>query len=166
MKTRRFTPADIDAVRALVGTQRALVLYPPYTYWLIASYFGDSSFVLEDDAGIAGYIGALPVEDGRVMFIWHFIVTADRRETVRGDALVNRVIDAALARGCGYLRATIGVGNRRSYNAMSRILARRGLTVRHMGTERLNDQGVKDACVFDVYQSDLSALAQSASGAA
>lgn len=159
MKVRNFTATDIDPVRALVARQPSLVLYPPYAYWLLATGFSDCSFVLEGETGIVGYIGALPVEAGRAMFIWQFVVGAEGRETVRGDALVNRVIDAALARGCGQLRATIGLGNRKSYNAMSRILARRGLAVRHQGTGRLNDFGVTDAVVFDIYQSDLSVLA-------
>jgi ribosomal protein S18 acetylase RimI-like enzyme len=154
IKVRNFTSADINEVRLLIGAQDALVLYPPYTYWLIARYFNETSFVIEYDGKIAGYIASLPVSEN-ILFIWHFIVSVKYRGLIRGDDLLSKIMDIALANDYKYIQATARVDNVDIFNCTSKAAKRRGLELQKIGSDSVYDFASNETINFDIYQCDL-----------
>lgn len=155
MHIRHFAKEDINGVQLLISSQRSLVLYPPYTYWLISHFFASTSFVLEHEGRIIGYIGGLPINNKKILFIWHYIAHTTFRGRISGYGLINTVIDLGLEQGYQFLQCTIRQDNLKSYNSMKRALQRRGLKLEPKGTESLYDVTSNETITFNMYQCPL-----------
>jgi hypothetical protein len=59
---------DSETLFNLAKNNPPLDVHTPYTYWVIAKYFSDTSFILEQNGVPIGFITAL--ETPEFIFIW------------------------------------------------------------------------------------------------
>jgi L-2,4-diaminobutyric acid acetyltransferase len=121
---------DSDAA-VLLGLARRcppLDVHTPYTYWTICRYFGDTSFVVEDEAGVAvGFVTSLV--SGETLFLWQIGVLEPWRGAGVSEQLLEAIKDAVIARGLARVETTITPSNGPSNGVFRRYAARLGVEI-------------------------------------
>jgi predicted GNAT superfamily acetyltransferase len=118
IRLRRPTPDDHAEVVAAIPpwwgmpASESLTLMLPRLFF---QHFTDTSFIAEDDDGLAGFlVGFLSSAQPGVAYI-HFVgVRRDRRRTGLAAELYRRFFAQATAAGCHRVEAITGPPNRRS----------------------------------------------------
>jgi L-2,4-diaminobutyric acid acetyltransferase len=117
--------ADGAAIHRLVRACPPLDLNSPYAYLLLCAHHAESCVVVEQDAGLAGFISAyrLPARPDTV-FIWQVAVAPQ----ARGQGLALRMLEHLLARpalaGCRWLETTVTPSNAASRRVFETLATR------------------------------------------
>lgn len=94
MFTRNIGEDDGMILYELAKKNKPLDVHTPYTYWVIAKYFGNTSFLMFDDGRPIGYITS--VYNGQKLLIWQICVSEEYRGKNYAQSLIDLVFEQAL----------------------------------------------------------------------
>ena len=140
---RNVTENDAATLRSLAKRCPPLDLHTPYTYWVIAKYFSDSSFILEQDGHPVGFITALDTPSG--VFVWQIGILEDHRGSGLSRLLIDAVFD--YARGASKrIEVTIAEKNTESKAAFMSACENAGGVMEAVGRVVVRDIDDPDFC--------------------
>lgn len=93
MKVRNIMEKDSETLFNLAKNNPPLDVHTPYTYWVIAKHFSDTSFILEQNGVPIGFITAL--ETPEFIFIWQIGINERFRGGYWGKYLIENVFNKA-----------------------------------------------------------------------
>ena len=112
MKIRTARPEDAGEIHGFIGKIEGLVQHPGHFYSIMARYFGDSFFLMEEDSRIIGLVwGFISQMDTDTLFLWQIGVAGEYRGKGVSYRLLDRFISYAREKGCMRVRATVETGN-------------------------------------------------------
>lgn len=103
-----------------------LDVHTPYTYWVICHYFGDTSFVAEDDRGPMAFVTG--IVSGSTLFVWQIGVVPDRRTAGVAGILLEAIHTRTKELGLTRIETTITPDNGPSNALFSSSARRMGAT--------------------------------------
>lgn len=87
--TREVNEKDYALLRELAKKCPPLDLHTPYTYWVIAKYFGKCSFIIYNGNTPIGYI--MCIVSGNTLLIWQIGILEEYRKQKMSSLLIDRV---------------------------------------------------------------------------
>lgn len=133
---KKVTERDASVLKYLANRCPPLDKHTPYTYWVVARYNGDVSYILLDDDKPIGFI--MSVETPKTILIWQIGVL----ENFQGKKLSQLLIDAVAkyaTEAKKNMEVTISDDNRKSYAAFSGYCSANGLRFERVGVARITD---------------------------
>lgn len=124
VELRNVCEDDALLLQTLASECPPLDIHTPYTYWVIARFFGRSSFIAEISGEPVGYITS--VDNGNELLIWQIGLKEKARGKGISEKLIRRVISDALAGG-KKIFVSIDKNNQPSNGAFSAYCRRNGL---------------------------------------
>ena len=121
---RNVEKTDNALLRHLAKQCPTLDLHTQYTYWVNTYYFNKSSFILEDDGKLIGYIMAINTSD--VIFIWQIGVIKEYRGKGLSYKLISAVMEYAKSINKP-IEVTIASNNKSSFNAFKSAALKQNL---------------------------------------
>lgn len=119
---RSTRPADGAAVWRLVQATGTLELNSPYFYLLLATDFGDTCLVAEQDGVLVGaVIGYHPPRESATAFVWQIGVLPSHRGQGLGLALLQAWLALPANAGCTWVTATVADDNTASQALFRRL---------------------------------------------
>ncbi len=153
---RHLHREDLIQVQRLIGQQNNMVLYPPYTYWMMSQYFSGTSLVMELSGKIVAYLAALPAQDHNILFIWQLIVCPGYRGVFRGKSMLEKIVDIARRDGYRAIQFTIRPDNAKVRNLILRMGPRHGATFRKIAADSIDDPWSQEKIPVEIYHYDLA----------
>ncbi|WP_372656739.1 diaminobutyrate acetyltransferase [Hydrogenophaga sp.] len=124
---RSTSAADGAALWRLVQASGTLELNSAYFYLLLATDFGRTCLVAENDTGVVGaVIGYHPPEQAHTAFVWQVAVHPDCRGQGLGPVLLHQWLDLPANRTCTWVTATVEDNNAPSQALFRRFARERG----------------------------------------
>lgn len=121
---RSTRPADGASLWRLVQSTGALEPNTPYAYLLLASDFGRTCLVAEQDGHVVGaVIGYHPPGQARTAFVWQIGLTHALRGRGLGLELLQRWIALPANQDCVWVTATVAEDNAASQALFTRFAA-------------------------------------------
>lgn len=121
---RSARPADGASLWRLVQATGALEPNTPYAYLLLASDFGNTCLVAEQDGHVVGaVIGYHPPEQPRTAFVWQVGLLPALRGQGMGLELLQRWIALPANQDCEWVTATVAGDNTASQALFKRFAA-------------------------------------------
>ena len=126
LTVREVRESDAVLLRELAKKCPPLDLHTPYTYWVVAEYFGKCSFIVEKDGTPIGYI--MCVLNRETLLIWQIGIREEYRKQGISAVLIDRVFQWYEANRNGRFDITVSISNENqdSFSAFSNYCARRG----------------------------------------
>ncbi len=135
---RPVTEQDAATLRTIAALCPPLDVHTPYTYWVISHFFGDISFLLEQETENGqfpiGYITAL--ETPKAVFIWQIGLLPEYRGQKLSQLLIGAVYEQAQKLAMP-LCTTIDDDNISSRAAFGSFCAKNSLSMQPVGTVTL-----------------------------
>lgn len=124
---RSARPADGASLWRLVQATGALEANTPYAYLLLASDFGSTCLLAEQDGEVVGaVIGYHPPEQARTAFVWQVGLLPRLHGQGLGLALLQRWIALPANQDCTWVTATVDNANTASQALFKRFAAQHG----------------------------------------
>lgn len=124
---RSARPADGASLWRLVQATGALEPNTPYAYLLLASDFGSTCLVAEQDGQLVGaVIGYHPPEQAHTAFVWQVGLLPALHGQGLGLELLQRWIELPANRDCEWVTATVDGANTASQALFKRFAAQHG----------------------------------------
>ncbi len=133
---RNVTESDAPLLRHLAKNCPPLDLHTQYTYWVIAGFFGGSSFLLEQDGEPVGYLTA--VDAPSAVFIWQIGILEAHRGKKLSRLLIRAAVEYAQAVSKD-LEVTIAPDNVPSYSAFRSFCDANGTPLKRLGVTEVSD---------------------------
>lgn len=131
------TEKDSALLRHLAVNCPPLDVHTPYTYWVVANFFGEYSFIAYDKEKPVGYIMCIVKDD--MLFVWQIGIVADYRCKNYSSLLLKAVFDKALESKIGTISVTIAKENTASYNAFFAFCKRNGYSIQRYKNVKISD---------------------------
>ncbi len=130
---------DAALLRTMAQACPPLDVHTPYTYWVIARFFGHLSFLLLLEDRPVGYITALDIPEG--VFVWQIGILPE----YRGRALSRKLIGAVAEQAAGKpVWVTIDPANTGSRSAFEAYCRAQGLFMQPAGALALQAKDLPD----------------------
>ncbi len=134
---RPATAADAVTLHTLARSCPPLDVHTHYTYWVLASQFGDLCTIAEVDGEPAGLVTTVLREDRA--FLWQIGMIAEQRGTGLAARALDRTVAALRATGARSLSVSIAPDNRPSLRTFQKLAARLGTELATVGDVDLRD---------------------------
>ncbi len=122
MKIRNLKTTDVDKLRQLVDRCKPLRLHPPYTYWMLGQYFGDTCFIGEENGRYVGYVTGMHSSlNPEVMFLWQVGIDPDYRGRKYFKIFIDKLIEMARSKSCKFLQFSISPDKKTSFAAFTSV---------------------------------------------
>ncbi len=144
IKIRNVCDGDSELLQKLASECPPLDVHTPYTYWVIARFFGKNSFIAEIDGKPLGYITS--VENGEETLVWQIGIKKEVRGSGLAYLLIDKVIAPAIAAG-RKVYVSIDRSNAPSNGAFSSYCRKNGLILKNLKTVAL--RSVTDADFYE-----------------
>ncbi len=128
---------DAPLLRHLATLCPPLDVHTPYTYWVMATYFGEYSFIAYDDGKPIGYI--MNLKKDNTLFIWQIGIIPDYRKQGISQRLIGKAVRAALKSGCTSAQVTIAPENIDSYCAFKHYCLNNKFSFENISTAHITD---------------------------
>ena len=133
---RNITEKDHAILHSLALKCPPLDVHTQYTYWVNATYFGKSSFLMLDDDNPVGYIMAIDTPE--LIFIWQIGILPEYRHKGLSRKLIDSCVKYADSIGKP-MQVTIAEDNKSSYAAFSSYCSQEGKTFNKIDEIRVTD---------------------------
>ena len=136
LKLRSVKGSDANLLHHLALSCPPLDVHTNYTYWVVAEYFGEGCYILEEDNESIGYIMTIQTKDE--IFVWQIGILDEFRGQGYSSLLIEKVIsNAILTKRDVYV--TIAKDNIVSFSAFSSVVKKSGLKMIPVDTVVLKD---------------------------
>ncbi len=136
-KIRNVNESDCAVMRYLAQQCSPLDIHTQYTYWVNATFFSRSSFILELKGEPIGYI--MSVENIDTLFIWQIGILPEYRGRGFSFCLISSCFDYALS--CNKkIQVTIAKDNLASYSSFISACNKKGFWINKLNTIHIIDK--------------------------
>ena len=125
MNIENLKENQYEQIKKMVEACSPLDVHTLYTYWVLARYFTDTSFVLYDNDEAIGFIIAITKDN--VGFIWQIGVLPQYRKQDLSYLLIDKTIQAFKNKGINDIELTIDTNNQISFAAFNSYCKKQNL---------------------------------------
>ena len=134
---RPVTQDDAPLLRHLAVNCPPLDVHTQYTYWVIASYYGNHCFIALYDNKPIGFITSVKNDD--TLFIWQIGILEEYREKNISQLLIDSVIKTMKKSKIKTAAVTIAVENLNSFFAFKNYCEKNGFSFENVSTAHVTD---------------------------
>ena len=135
-KIRNITERDAAVLRFLAQNCPPLGVHTHYTYWVVAKYYSEGGYILENDGNPVGYI--MTVDAPSAIFIWQIGILSEHRRKGLSQMLIEAVVRYA-NKVSKNLEVTIAADNVSSYCAFHCFCLKNKITF-----EKIDNVNIRD----------------------
>lgn len=134
---RPVTEKDAPLLRNLASKCPPLDVHTPYTYWLLANFFGKYSFIISEDGAAFGYITCITCDN--TLFIWQIGILEEYRKKNYSQMLIKAAFDEGIKMGIRTAAVSIAKENKASYKSFESFCKNNGYIIEPYKTIRISD---------------------------
>lgn len=135
-KIRNITEKDSSVLHYLAKRCYPLDVHTNYTYWVIAKYYGECSYIIEYNGVPVGYI--ISVDTPSVLFVWQIALLKEHRGNRLSAILIEAVVQCA-KRLSKNLELTIAPDNASSYFSFNNYCLKNQIIFKEIGEVDIHD---------------------------
>lgn len=137
---RNLQESDIDIIRGFVNLCSPLELHTPFTYWVLAKYFSDCCFIIEEDGEVVGFSSSVrSTKNPEIMYFWQLGIAEKKRGQRYTALLIDRTIGNAKKLKCKIVQVSIEPGNKSSYHSFLSYCQSNNLLMENTGALNIKD---------------------------
>ncbi|WP_342304415.1 GNAT family N-acetyltransferase [Methanolobus sp. ZRKC5] len=144
MNIRKIREEDVTKIEKFISLCKPLDQHSTFTYWVLARYFDNTCFVVEENNEIVGYVsGVKSSSKPDVFYIWQIGISPEHRKKRLSSQLIKTVVEAAVSLGSRSIQVSIDPENNSSFGAFLRFAGDSGLQINKIDELELFDQANK-----------------------
>lgn len=141
LEIRSVNESDAPLLKHLATLCPPLDVHTPYTYWVIARFFGNHSFLATYNGEYVGYITS--AGNSSELLIWQIGLLESYRKKGCSYKLIEAVFDS-LEESTKNVYVSIAKENMDSYSAFHSFCKKKGYTLKSLDTVTIPDMDCKD----------------------
>lgn len=153
MNIRKIKEEDVAEIERFISLCKPLDQHSTFTYWVLARYFDNTCFVVEENNDIVGYVsGVKSSSKPDVFYIWQIGISPEHRKKGLSSQLIRTVVEAAVSLGSKSIHVSIDPENSSSHSAFLRFAEISGLQMNKIDELELFDQTNKKKISEYIYE--------------
>jgi L-2,4-diaminobutyric acid acetyltransferase len=153
MKIRNITEGDIGSIREFVDYCKPLDLHTHFTYWILAKYFRNTCFVIEEGDRIIAYTGGVRGSvDSENLYLWQIGIAPEYRGKGYFAVLLDKIIISAVKLGCKTIQFSMILDNGASYNAFLKYAQDNNIVMNEVGKIKYYDSLTNEGDFEKIYE--------------
>ncbi len=148
IKIKSVTAEESALLKHLAAKCPPLDVHTQYTYWVVANFFGEYSFIAYDNEKPIGYIMCI-IKDN-TLFVWQIGVLENYRHNNCSSLLIKAAFDKATENKINTIFVTIAKDNVASFRAFNSFCAANGYSIQKYKNVKITDIDFPSFCEEEI----------------